>query len=307
VNSLVGYTGFVGSNLFQEGHFDRVYNSTNIQEAYGTKPDLLVYAGVRAAKYLANRDAEADWREVSKAIENIKAIAPKKLVLISTIDVFTDSCNKDEDAVPVGEGLHPYGLNRYRLEEWVKSYKKDGCMIVRLPGLYGMNIRKNFIYDMLTYIPAMLSADKYKDLSVKSSLIAQTYVPLENGFFQYRSQSGAEDAVVEEFKKTGFSALNFTDSRGVFQFYGLKHLWQHIQLGLQHRIPLLHLATEPVQISELYTYIYGTTFANELDRPVPRYDFRTKYASLYGGAHGYIYSKAVVLADIKKFVEEYRK
>jgi hypothetical protein len=58
MNILVGYTGFVGSNLYDAGEFDAVYNSKNIQDAFGTTPDLLVYAGVRAEKYLANNDPD---------------------------------------------------------------------------------------------------------------------------------------------------------------------------------------------------------------------------------------------------------
>ena len=45
MKALVGYTGFVGSNIYTSGEFDAVYNSKNIEEAFGTKPDLLVYAG----------------------------------------------------------------------------------------------------------------------------------------------------------------------------------------------------------------------------------------------------------------------
>ena len=37
---LVGHTGFVGSNLNREHKFDMVFNSKNIEEAYGTNPDL---------------------------------------------------------------------------------------------------------------------------------------------------------------------------------------------------------------------------------------------------------------------------
>ena len=50
--ALVGYTGFVGSNIYAAGKdaIDCVYNSKNVQEAYGTAPDLLIYAGMRAEK-----------------------------------------------------------------------------------------------------------------------------------------------------------------------------------------------------------------------------------------------------------------
>lgn len=41
--ALVGYTGFVGSNIYAAGSFDGAYNSKNIEEAYGTNPDLLIY------------------------------------------------------------------------------------------------------------------------------------------------------------------------------------------------------------------------------------------------------------------------
>ena len=70
--SLVGYTGFVGSNLHVKGSFDRVYNSKNITEAYGTCPELLVYAGLRAEKYLANSDPAADMQNIVEAQKNIE-------------------------------------------------------------------------------------------------------------------------------------------------------------------------------------------------------------------------------------------
>lgn len=90
MKALVGYTGFVGSNLYTSGDFDAAYNSKNIQEAYGTCPDLLVYAGLRAEKYLANNAPEKDMEQIIEAEQNIKKIRPKKLVLISTIDVFKE-------------------------------------------------------------------------------------------------------------------------------------------------------------------------------------------------------------------------
>ena len=45
--ALVGYTGFVGSNICAVAgkEIEAVYNSKNIEEAFGTCPDLLIYAG----------------------------------------------------------------------------------------------------------------------------------------------------------------------------------------------------------------------------------------------------------------------
>lgn len=98
MNALVGYTGFVGSNLVETGQFQAVYNSKNITEAYGTKPDLLVYAGIRAEKYLANSHPSKDMEQILQAEENIKKIQPGKLVLISTIDVFKEPKFVDENS-----------------------------------------------------------------------------------------------------------------------------------------------------------------------------------------------------------------
>ena len=67
VSGLVGYTGFVGSNLNKEFDFTNVYNSKNIVEAYGTQPDLLIYAGVSAEKFLANQYPQKDFEIVEAA------------------------------------------------------------------------------------------------------------------------------------------------------------------------------------------------------------------------------------------------
>ena len=146
--ALVGYTGFVGSNIFSKTIFDGVYNSKNIEDAFGTQPDLLIYAGLRAEKYLANNSPEKDNELICNAAENIERIAAKKLVLISTIDVFKTPVNVDENSAIDTTNLAPYGLKRYRLELWAREMYPD-ALIIRLPGVFGENIKKNFIYDYI--------------------------------------------------------------------------------------------------------------------------------------------------------------
>ena len=175
MNALVGYTGFVGSNLYAKGEFDAAYNSRNIEDAFGTKPDLLVYAGLRAEKYLANHDPEAALIQIRIAEENIRRINPKKLVLISTIDVFKVPAGVDENTAVDTEGLHAYGFNRYLLECHVRERYPD-ALIVRLPGLFGNNIRKNLIYDYINVIPFMLKEEKYLELSGREPVLQKYYV-----------------------------------------------------------------------------------------------------------------------------------
>ena len=144
MKALVGYTGFVGSNICEAAgnDIDALYNSRNIAKAYGTNPDLLIYAGLRAEKYLANNAPEKDLELIFQAERNIEKIDPKKLVLISTIDIFKTPKGVDENSPVDTQNLHPYGYNRYLLEQWVREKYPD-ALIIRLPGLFGKNIDIN--------------------------------------------------------------------------------------------------------------------------------------------------------------------
>lgn len=301
MNALVGYTGFVGSNLYEAGEFDAVYNSKNIQEAFGTNPDLLVYAGLRAEKYLANNEPKKDLEQIRIAENNILRINPKKLVLISTIDVFKKPSGVDENSVIETDGLHAYGYNRYLLECWVRENYPD-ALIIRLPGLFGKNIKKNFIYDFINVIPFMLKEDKYLELSQKNPEIMNYYVKQDNGFYKVSVKDEEREGLKNMFKESGFSALNFTDSRSRYQFYYLRNLWADINTALKAGIKLWHPATEPVSAEELYKYLTGEEFVNELDGIPADYDYRTIHDAAFGGSSGYISDKAKVLKDIKRFV-----
>ena len=302
MKALVGFTGFVGSNIANKYDFDCVYNSKNIDEAYDTYPDLLVYAGLRAEKFIANNNPEKDMQSIKQAIENIKRINPKLIVLISTIDVYDSPNGKNEDDIIDTEHQEPYGANRYKLEQWVAD-NFSNYLIVRLPGLFGINLKKNFIYDYIHYIPSLLNETKYNESSSVSRIIKENYCLQDNGFYKCNCDESDKYLLKEEFKKIGFSALNFTDSRGKFQFYNLANLWKDIELALKNNIKILNIATEPITIGELHKYLSGKTFINELNKNVPNYNFKSKYDKLYGGKDGYLYLKDQILLDIKEFVD----
>lgn len=302
--ALVGYTGFVGSNLTQSYSFDHLYNSKNIKDAYDTKPDLLIYAGVRAEKFLANREPEKDLKVIEEAFENINKINPKKLVLISTIDVYKTPVYVNEDTPIDLHQLHPYGRNRYALELKVRAMYED-ALIVRLPALFGDNIKKNFIYDYIHVIPSQLRADKFHELLQKDTSIEQFYTLQDNGFYKCRPLKREETVELKEhFKRLGFTALNFTDSRNTYQFYNLRYLWRHIETALNNRIGLFNLATEPIGAAELYEFLCNREFKNEVVSTPVSYNMTTKFSTDFGGQEGYIFSKQQVLEEIKEFVEK---
>lgn len=316
MNALVGYTGFVGSNIYEsaklsENKIDYVFNSKNIKEAYGLEPDLLIYSGLRAEKYLANNEPQKDMELIKEAQENIRNINPKRLVLISTVDVLKNPIGADENSPIDTEGLQAYGYNRYQLECWVrKNY--PNALIIRLPGLFGMNLKKNFIYDYIHLIPFMLKAEKYEQLCAKERelfasdlLLERYYEPLENGFYRCRQLAEKEQSELRErFEQLGFTALAFTDSRNVYQFYPLERLWSDIQIALEENILLWHPATEPVSAGEVYHYLKGTEFCNELSAVPVKYDYGTRYAGCFGGSGKYIMNKSQVLEKIAEYTQK---
>lgn len=303
MNTLVGYTGFVGSNLYKNGTFDAVYNSKNIRDAYGTRPDLLIYAGLRAEKYLANNAPEKDMELILQAEENITKIAPKQLVLISTIDVFKSPKGVDECSPIDSKGLHPYGYNRYQLEKWTRKIFPE-ALIIRLPGLFGDHIKKNFLYDYIRVVPSVLKAEKMDELCAINPLFKNYYSLWDDGLYKLNELTAFEYTQLKErFMQVGFTALNFTDSRSRYQFYNLKGLWNDIQIALKNGITLWHPATEPISAGELYKYLSGNDFINELDGVPADYDFRTIYAELFGGEKGYISGKESILRQIDAFIK----
>lgn len=298
---LVGSTGFVGGNLMKSHAFDAAYHSKTVSEGFGKENDLVIYAGVPAAMFLANQDPEADLAVMRAARENIRGLAPKKLVLISSICVFEDSRQKTEADEPVGENLAAYGANRLQLEQWVRQDFPD-ALIVRLPALYGYGLKKNFLFDMHTITPAMLRPAKYEELAAKSELVKQAYSDAGNQFYKL---NGTQDAakLKEWFAANDFNALAFTDSRSVYQFYDLRRLWSDIQRALELDLRVLHLATPPVSAAQVYDAVLGGTFKNELANPPFDYNLRTLYAEQFGGEGQYLCTKEQELEEIRAFMK----
>lgn len=146
--ALIGYTGFVGSNLFAQGDFTDLYNSKNIEQIRGKEFELVVCAGARGIKWLANKEPEKDIGNIRYLMRNLEEIKTEEFILISTIDVYPTPFGVDEDT-PIDTGLLlPYGRHRRILEEFAEANFKN-AFIVRLPDLFGNGIKKNIIYDFL--------------------------------------------------------------------------------------------------------------------------------------------------------------
>lgn len=301
--ALVGYTGVVGSNLAASYDFTNLYNSKNIRDAYGTEPELLVYSGLPATMFKANVAPEADFADILQAIENINAIRPERIVLISSVAVYDRTFDVDERHHIDENALLPYGRNRLYLERWVAD-NYENSLIVRLPAIYGINLKKNFIYDFIHVIPAMLNEKKYQELVIDCDLIKKAYTLESDKFYHFMATENIKKLAYEYFSVASFNAISFTDSRSIYQFYNLGRLWSDIQVALNNNIQLLNIVTEPVSVAEVYKYLAEKDFTNELEKTPYNYDIKSIHGDMYGGTCGYLLSKVDELSDLKKYVDK---
>ncbi|HVE85341.1 MAG TPA: pyridine nucleotide transhydrogenase [Myxococcales bacterium] len=146
-NALIGYTGFVGSNLLKQASFEGLYNSKNVGTIAGKIYDLVVCAGAPAEKWKANQDPEADRKVIGQLTAALEQVNAAQVVLISTVDVYPNPVEVDEGAEIEPDLATPYGRHRFGLEVFLTA--RFNTLVVRLPGLYGQGLKKNVIYDFI--------------------------------------------------------------------------------------------------------------------------------------------------------------
>lgn len=144
---LIGYTGFIGSNLKKQFKTKSNYNSKNISKIINEDFHILICAGTSSKRWQANKSPKADLKAIIKLINSLKVIKVTKFILISTIEVYGNNNDKDELSKTNKKNNTDYGLNRLYLEDFVK--KNFNSLIIRLPIVYGKNLKKNFIFDLI--------------------------------------------------------------------------------------------------------------------------------------------------------------
>lgn len=145
---LIGYTGFVGSNLLAQRDFDVLINSKNFHTMEGKHFSEIVCAGVSAVKWKANKNPEEDWAKIQALIDVLNTVSADSFVLISTIDVYSVCKDVDELSDCHNPAHHAYGRHHLAFEDFCRE--RFPCLtIVRLPGLFGAGLKKNVIYDLL--------------------------------------------------------------------------------------------------------------------------------------------------------------
>jgi len=147
-NALIGYTGFIGSNLLNLKKKFHKYNSKNINKIKNKQYDLVICAGTSSKIWLAKKNPKLDFNKITYLINSLKKINAKKFVLISTCEIYGSHNNQKENSLKFSNKNYHYGYNRLMLENFVKAnFAKS--FILRLPIVYGKNFYKNCIYDLI--------------------------------------------------------------------------------------------------------------------------------------------------------------
>jgi hypothetical protein len=146
--AIIGYTGFVGSNLQTQFNYSKKYNTNNIETIRYNKYETVMCAGIQAKKWWANQNEAEDLAGINSLLDHLKTVVANRFILISTVDVYPDPSGVDESTPVDFSCNHPYGKHRFIAEEFVKSHFPNH-LILRLPGLFGDGIKKNVIHDLL--------------------------------------------------------------------------------------------------------------------------------------------------------------
>jgi|TARA_B100002003_G_C14150811_1_gene553481 nucleoside-diphosphate-sugar epimerase len=147
-NALIGYTGFIGSNLKNDFVFDDLYNSKNIGDIENREYEIVMSCANSSAIWKVNKKPEEDLQNMMEFIKHVKTVKVKKFILISSIEVYENAVDVNEDSDFGKLDSYPYGKHRLFLESFVKTHFPDH-LIIRLPITYGNNFKKNVIYDAL--------------------------------------------------------------------------------------------------------------------------------------------------------------
>ncbi len=162
---VLGGQGFLGSALVRAAakrHAATAITLENYGQFRGQSCDLLINADGNSKKFLAERDAPAEFEaSVTSVLRSLLDFPCRRYVYLSTIDVYPrcdgPRWNRETAAIDPAR-LSRYGLHKFLAEQLVRKYAPR-WLICRLAGLVGAGLWKNSIHDILHDQPLWVHVD----------------------------------------------------------------------------------------------------------------------------------------------------
>lgn len=149
-DALLGYSGFVGSHIRENLCPSQTdyFNSENIQDVAGKEFRYVYSACAPSVKWRANANPDEDAVEIDTLKNILISLKCDKFFHISTIDIHSPEVldQVEDEIVPA---TATYGKNRYHLEVFLRQHFDDKLVILRLPALFGVGLKKNYLYDLM--------------------------------------------------------------------------------------------------------------------------------------------------------------
>jgi hypothetical protein len=311
---LIGHTGFVGGALLRQTRFDACFNSANIaaieRQAFGT----LVCAAAPGSMVEANRAPERDKAAIEALIARLDRVEAERFVLVSSIAVLADFAGRDDEGTQAYQQELAYGRHRRMLEAFVET-RFPASLIVRLPALFGVGLRKNFLFDLLNPVPSMLTEAKRNALvevldDDLSPWLEALYAPdaatgllkLDRAALDADPRRAAMEAALGAM---GATATQFHHRETTYQYYDTSRLWQDIGIALEAGLTHLHLAPEPLAAADIHARLTGRPMP-ETPARLHREDMHTRHAGLWGAEGPYQFDAASTLESLAAFYASQR-
>ena len=311
---LIGHTGFVGASLPRQTDFDACFNSANIADIEGRAFGTLVCAAAPGSMLEANRAPERDRAAIEALIARLARVEAERFVLISSIAVLADFAGGDDEGTAAYQQALAYGRHRRALEAFVEE-RFPGSLVVRLPALFGVGLRKNFLFDLMNPVPSMLTEAKHAALLTAlegnlSGWLAALYTPdaatgllkLDRPALNADPRRAALEAALDAL---GASATQFHHRETTYQYYATSRLWQDIGIALAARLTHLHLAPAPLVAADIHLRLTGRPMP-ETPARLHREDMRTRHADLWGADGPYQFGAAETLDHLAAFFASQR-
>ena len=311
---LIGHTGFVGTALLRQTRFDACFNSANIGGIVGQAFGTLVCAAAPGSMLEANRAPERDRAAIDALIARLEQVRAERFVLISSIAVLADFAGGDDEGTAAYQEDLAYGRHRRALEAFVED-RFPGSLVVRLPALFGVGLRKNFLFDLLNPVPSMLAEARHAALltALEGNLadwLAALYAPdaatgllkLDRPALNADPRRAALEAALDAI---GATATQFHHRQTTYQYYDTSRLWQDIGIASEAGLSHLHLAPEPLAAADIHAALTGRPMP-ETPARLHREDMRTRHAGLWGAQGPYQFAAADTLERLAAFFASQR-